>query len=44
VLLRFYTDDIAAHMDAGRSHGLDTEVFVGNDVLREQLVARGLRL
>ncbi len=40
----FYTDDIPAYIDAGRGHGLDAEQFVGNDILRNQLVERGLTL
>jgi HAD superfamily hydrolase (TIGR01549 family) len=38
----FYTDDIAAYVEAGRSHGLDAEVFTTAAALREQLAARGI--
>jgi glucose-1-phosphatase len=40
----FYTDDIGAYIEAGRGHGVDAEQFVSNDMLRVQLVARGLML
>jgi glucose-1-phosphatase len=40
----FYTDDIAAYIEAGRAQGLDAERFVGNETMREHLVARGLTL
>lgn len=38
----FYTDDIPAYVEAGRRHGLDSEVFTTAEALREQLGTRGL--
>ena len=38
----FYTDDIPAYVEAGRSHGLQAEVFVGVEELRRQLRERGV--
>jgi putative hydrolase of the HAD superfamily len=38
----FYTDDIAAYVEAGRSRGLDAEVFTTADELRQQLAARAI--
>jgi 2-haloacid dehalogenase len=40
----FYTDDVQHNVDAARAVGLDAELFTGATVLRDQLVARGLRL
>jgi putative hydrolase of the HAD superfamily len=38
----FYTDDIAAYVEAGRARGLDAEVFTTADELRQQLAARAI--
>lgn len=38
----FYTDDIPAYVEAGRSYGLDAEVFTTLEALRAHLAARGL--
>jgi glucose-1-phosphatase len=40
----FYTDDIPAYVEAGRTHGLDAEVFTTVEVLREHLAVRGVDL
>lgn len=40
----FYTDDIPAYIEAGRSHGLDAELFTNTAALLEQLWVRGLKL
>ena len=40
----FYTDDIAAYVEAGRSHGLDAEVFTTATALRAHLAVRGIRV
>ena len=40
----FYTDDIPAYIEAGRSHGLDAEVFTTAKRLREHLAARGVEV
>lgn len=40
----FYTDDIPAYVEAGRSHGIDSEIFTGTDKLLEQLALRGIDL
>ena len=40
----FYTDDIPAYVEAGRSYGLQAEVFTSPAQLRAQLNARGLSL
>jgi len=40
----FYTDDIAAYVEAGRSHGLDAEVFTTATALRAHLAVRGVRM
>jgi len=40
----FYTDDIEAHIAAGRRLGLQAEVFVDVPNLRRQLIARQVRL
>ena len=39
-----YTDDIAEYVAAGRSHGLQAEVFTTPKALVEQLHARGVQL
>jgi 2-haloacid dehalogenase len=38
----FYTDDLKADVEAARSAGLDAEVFIDPDTLRQQLVDRGV--
>lgn len=38
----FYTDDIPPYVEAGRSHGLDAEVFVDSHTLLEHLNRRGV--
>lgn len=38
----FYTDDLKANVDAARAVGIDAEVFVDPDTLRQQLVGRGV--
>ena len=38
----FYTDDLKANVEAARQAGLDAEVFVDPDTLRQQLVERGV--
>ena len=38
----FYTDDIPAHVEAGRRYGLDAEVFTTAEVLRGYLAERGI--
>lgn len=38
----FYTDDLKANIEAARVVGLDAEVFVDPDTLRQQLVDRGV--
>jgi 2-haloacid dehalogenase len=38
----FYTDDMKANVEAARVAGLDAEVFVDPDTLRQQLVDRGV--
>jgi putative hydrolase of the HAD superfamily len=40
----FYTDDIAAYVAAGRSFGLQAEVFTDTATLVDQLRARGISL
>lgn len=40
----FYTDDIAAYVEAGRSHGFQAEQFTTTDAFVEQLARRGMRL
>lgn len=40
----FYTDDIEEYVLAGRSHGLQAEVFTTAEVLRGQLAARGVQV
>lgn len=37
----FYTDDLRANVEAARVAGLDAEVFVDPETLRQQLVDRG---
>lgn len=38
----FYTDDIAPYVEAGRTHGLQAEQFVGAEMLAKHLAARGV--
>jgi len=38
----FYTDDIPAYVEAGRTHGLDAEVFTTAEALRGHLRSRGV--
>jgi 2-haloacid dehalogenase len=38
----FYTDDMKENVEAARVAGLDAEVFVDPDTLRQQLVDRGV--
>ncbi len=38
----FYTDDLKANVDAARAVGIDAEVLVDADTLRQQLVGRGV--
>lgn len=38
----FYTDDIPAYVEAGRSHGLVAEVFTGVEDHREQMARLGV--
>jgi putative hydrolase of the HAD superfamily len=38
----FYTDDIPAYVERGRTHGLDAEVFTDIDTLVVHLEARGV--
>lgn len=38
----FYTDDILANIEAGRAFGLQAELFLGPDELKQQLTARDL--
>jgi putative hydrolase of the HAD superfamily len=38
----FYTDDIAAYVEAGRARGLDGEIFTSAEALRAQLAARSI--
>ncbi|HEU4948962.1 MAG TPA: HAD family phosphatase [Kribbella sp.] len=40
----FYTDDVQHNVDGARAVGIDAELFVGADVLREQLRQRGIAL
>lgn len=40
----FYTDDIAAYVEAGRSHGLQAEIFTTAESLRRQLVSHGVNV
>jgi putative hydrolase of the HAD superfamily len=40
----FYTDDIAPYVEAGRTYGLDAEVFVDTPTLLRQLAERGMSL
>lgn len=40
----FYTDDVPAYVEAGRSHGLDAEVFTTAVALRGCLAERGIDL
>jgi len=40
----FYTDDIPAYVDAGRSHGLQAEVFEGAETFRRHLADRGIEV
>jgi putative hydrolase of the HAD superfamily len=40
----FYTDDIADYVQAGRSFGLDAEVFATTTELESQLSDRGVVL
>ena len=39
----FYTDDIPAYVEAGRSHGLDAEVFTTPEALTQHFTDRGVR-
>jgi 2-haloacid dehalogenase len=38
----FYTDDVQRNVDGARAVGIDAELFVGAEVLRDQLRTRGL--
>ena len=38
----FYTDDILANIEAGRAFGLQAELFLGPEELKQQLSAHGL--
>lgn len=38
----FYTDDVPVNVDAARAAGIDAEVFVDPDTLRQQLIDRGV--
>lgn len=38
----FYTDDIPAYVEAGRTYGLDAEVFTTAEILRNHLANRGV--
>lgn len=38
----FYTDDLKANVEAARAVGIDAEVFVAPETLRQQLVDRGV--
>ena len=38
----FYTDDIAAYVEAGRTHGLQAEQFTSAEALSQHLAARGV--
>jgi 2-haloacid dehalogenase len=38
----FYTDDVQRNVDGARAVGIDAELFVGADVLRDHLRTRGL--
>lgn len=38
----FYTDDLIANVEAARAVGIDAEVFVAPETLRQQLVDRGV--
>jgi putative hydrolase of the HAD superfamily len=40
----FYTDDISRYVEAGRSHGLQAEVFSGVENLKLQLAERGIEV
>jgi len=40
----FYTDDIEAYVVAGRTAGLDAEVFTSSDSFREHVLRRGIDL
>ena len=40
----FYTDDMPAYVEVGRSHGLDAEVFTSAAELRRHLAVRGVQL
>jgi len=40
----FYTDDIPKFVEAGRTHGLQAEVFTGVDNLKRQLAERGIEV
>ena len=40
----FYTDDISAYVAAGRTYGLQAEIFTGANDLREHLRMRGVSL
>jgi glucose-1-phosphatase len=40
----FYTDDIAAYIEAAKPFGLDAELFTQTAALVEQLYARGIKL
>lgn len=40
----FYTDDVAPYVEAGRSHGLEAEVFRDVPTLVEHLGSRGIKV
>lgn len=40
----FYTDDVAAYVEAGRTFGLQAEVFSGNAAFRRELARRSIEL
>jgi FMN phosphatase YigB (HAD superfamily) len=39
----FFTDDIAAYVEAARGHGMDAVLFQSREQLEKELLARGIR-